>query len=134
MRAHPLATAAFAAVATLALGAPRIAVAQQKAQPAYVIAEVDVHDPAGFAKYSEQQGKLVAKYGGKFMVRGGRMAEINGALPKRFTIYVFDSMEKEMAWKNDPAQKDLIALRDKSSTFRSFAVEGCADCVPFKVN
>src|SRR5215831_14842608 len=130
MRAHPLTIAAFLIIPTLAVGAPRIAAAQQKAQPAYVIAEIDVHDPAGFGQYSERQGKLVAKYGGKFMVRGGKIAEINGALPKRFTVYVFDTMEKVNAWKNDPEQKELIALRDKSSTFRSFAVEGCSDCVP----
>jgi len=131
MRAHPLTTVAFVVVATLAIGAPRIVAAQQKS-PAYVIAEIDVLDPAGFAQYSERQGKLVAKYGGKFMVRGGKMVEINGPLPKRFTAYVFDSMEKVNAWKNDPEQKELIVLRDKSSTFRSFAVEGCSDCAAFK--
>jgi len=132
MRTHPFTITAFVAVATLAVGVPHIAVAQPKAQPAYVIAEIDVHDPAGFAQYSERQGKLVAKYGGKFMVRGGKVVEINGALPKRFTVYVFDTMEKVNAWKNDPEQKELIALRDKSSTFRSFAVEGCSDCAAFK--
>jgi uncharacterized protein (DUF1330 family) len=90
-----------------------------------------VHDPAGFTQYSEREGKLVTKYGGKFMVRGGTIVEINGALPKRFTVYVFDSMEKVNAWKNDPDQKELIVLRDKSSRFRSFAVEGCSDCAAF---
>ncbi len=130
MRSHSLSVAIFA-IAMLAVGAPRIAAAQAKATPAYVAAEIDVHDPAGFAQYSEREGKLVAKYGGKFMVRGGTMIAINGALPKRFTLYVFDSVEKVTAWKNDPEQKELSALRDKSSTFRAFAVEGCSDCVAF---
>jgi uncharacterized protein (DUF1330 family) len=130
MRAHPLGVAVFV-IAMLAVGTPRIATAQAKAQPAYVAAEIDVHDPAVFAQYSERQGKLVAKYGGKFMVRGGEMVEINGAMPKRFTLYVFDSMDKVKAWKNDPEQKELNALRDKASTFRAFAAEGCSDCAAF---
>jgi uncharacterized protein (DUF1330 family) len=134
MRANPITITVVAAVAMLAVGAPRIAAAQEKIRPAYVFAEIDVHDPAGFAQYSQRQGKLVAKYGGKFMVRGGKMVEINGALPKRFTVYVFDSVDKVNAWKDDPEQKELIPLRDKSSSFRSFAVEGCADCAPFKAN
>src|SRR5262249_37910600 len=62
----------------------------------------------------------------------GKMVELNGSLPKRLPVYVVDRMEKVSAWKNDPEQKDLTALRDKSSTFRSFAVEGCSECAAFK--
>ena len=39
--------------------------------PAYVIAEVDVTDPAGFGESRKHVPATVAKYGGRFLVRGG---------------------------------------------------------------
>lgn len=49
---------------------------------------------------------------------------------RRITIYVFDSMAKVNAWQKAPEQKELAAIRDKSSSFRSYVVEGCAGCKP----
>eukprot|EP01037_Dinobryon_pediforme_P007708 gene7707-7769_t len=103
----------------------------QSALPIYVVNEIDVHDAPAFQDYSTRQGKLVEAYGGKFMVRGGPITDIAGSAPKRVAIYVFESMSKMQAWQNAPEQKELNAIRDKASTFRSFAVQGCAECVAF---
>jgi uncharacterized protein (DUF1330 family) len=101
------------------------------AAPAYVINEIEVTDPAGFAAYATRQGALIEKFGGRFLVRGGKTdATVGAPLPQRVTIYVFDSLEKAIAWHNAPEQKDLAAIRDKASSFRSFIVEGCASCKP----
>jgi uncharacterized protein (DUF1330 family) len=99
--------------------------------PAYVINEIEVTDQAGFATYAKRQGPLVEKFGGHFLTRGGATEMIAGSPTKsRITIYVFDSMAKVNAWHDAPEQRELAAIRDKSSTFRSFVVEGCADCKP----
>ncbi len=42
-------------------------------------------------------------------------------------MYVFESMDKLRAWQNAPEQKDLALLRDRSSDFHAFAVEGLAN-------
>jgi uncharacterized protein (DUF1330 family) len=39
-------------------------------------------------------------------------------------IYTFESMEKMQAWCDSAQYKELIAIRDQASNFRSFAVEG----------
>jgi len=39
-------------------------------------------------------------------------------------IYTFESLEKMQAWRDSAPYKELIAIRDQSSNFRSFAVEG----------
>ena len=99
--------------------------------PAYVINEIDVTDPAGFATYATRQGALIDKFGGRFLARGGKAEAVAGTpLPHRITIYIFDSMEKAQAWHDAPEQKDLAQIRDKASNFRSFIVEGCAACKP----
>ena len=99
--------------------------------PAYVVNEIEVTDQAGFATYAKRQGELIEKFGGHFLARGGATEMITGAPTKaRVAIYVFDSVAKANAWHNAPEQAELAALRDKSSTFRSYIVEGCAACSP----
>lgn len=124
---------AFAVIAAAtAFGAATVQGAPAKDQPmAYVVNEIDVTDPAVFKTYAERQGALIRSFGGQFLARGGKTETIAGAaLRQRTVIYVFDDMDQLQAWRNAPEQKELTALRDKSSNFRSFAVEGCADCRP----
>lgn len=102
----------------------------QPAAPAYVVNEITVTDPAGFSTYATREGALVEKFGGRFLARGGKAASIAGAVPQRVVIYVFDSMARAQAWRDAPEQAELTDLRDKSSMFFSFIVEGCATCAP----
>jgi uncharacterized protein (DUF1330 family) len=124
-----LLTAAAASLGVLALSGLH---AQGKpTAPAYVVNEIEVTDQAGFATYAKHQGALIDKFGGRFLARGGKAEAVAGTpLPRRITIYVFDNMEKAQAWHDAPEQKELAAIRDKTSNFRSFIVEGCADCKP----
>lgn len=95
------------------------------AAPAYVINEIEVTDQAGFKAYADRQGALIQSFGGHFLARGGATETFEGAKAgPRVTIYVFDNMDKLHAWRAAPEQKDLTALRDRSSHFRAFAVEG----------
>jgi uncharacterized protein (DUF1330 family) len=110
---------------TLAVGA--IGVERLHAQakpPIYVINEITVIDEAGFETYVAGERPLILKHGGRFLVLGGKITPVIGAPPKRFTLYSFDSMEEMRAWNDDPAQKDLRAMRDKVAKFRVFAVSG----------
>ena len=130
MKAIHKATFAVLAAAVLAATAVQARHARFTA-PAYVINEIDVTDPVVFKTYAERQGILITSFGGRFLVRGGKTESIAGSpLRQRTAVYVFDTMDKLEAWRTAPEQKELAVLRDKSSNFRSFAVEGCADCRP----
>ena len=98
--------------------------------PASVVNEIDVTDASGFATYATREGALIEKFGGKFLVRGGNTESVAGPVPPRVAVYVFDTLAKAMAWRNAPEQAELAAIRDKSSRFRSFIVEGCGTCAP----
>ena len=55
---------------------------------AYVIAEVTITDPQGFEDISPDGASTVAKYGGKFVVRGGSMEKLEGNWePKRLVVH-----------------------------------------------
>ena len=40
--------------------------------PAYIIVEIDIVDPIGYEEYKKLAGATVEKYGGKYIVRGGK--------------------------------------------------------------
>jgi len=45
---------------------------------AYVIAEIEVVDPAAYEDYRKQVLAVVTKYGGRFIARGGKAETLEG--------------------------------------------------------
>jgi uncharacterized protein (DUF1330 family) len=96
----------------------------QSKPPAYIIAVVEVTDPAVYQTYLDRNTPLVAAAGGRYLSRGEKIVALDGAPPKRFAIIAFDSMEKAQAYRDLPAYKEIIPLRDKGAKFRAFIAEG----------
>jgi uncharacterized protein (DUF1330 family) len=95
--------------------------------PAYVIAEVDVTDPVGFEEYRKQVPATVAKYGGRFLVRGGALETVEGDWrPRRLVVAEFPSLEQARRWYDSPEYKEPKALRLRTSKSRILLVEGVA--------
>ena len=46
--------------------------------PAYIIVEIDVLDAVGYEEYKKLAGSTVEKYGGKYIVRGGKTEVLEG--------------------------------------------------------
>jgi hypothetical protein len=44
----------------------------------YLIANLDIHDPKAFADYRLQVSPLIARYGGRYLVRGGEVRTLEG--------------------------------------------------------
>jgi uncharacterized protein (DUF1330 family) len=72
---------------------------------------------------------LVAAAGGHFITRGEKTVALHGPAPKRFAITQFDSLEQAQAYRSSAAYKEIIPIRDKSSKFHSFIVEGSVNAV-----
>ena len=107
-------------------GAHAIHAQQVKAPPAYVISEVDVTDPDAFKKYAEKVPPIVAAFDGHYLVRGGKIQEVEGEVPKRIVVIAFDSVEKARAWEYSPAYEAIKPLRHSPAKSRIFIVEGIA--------
>lgn len=91
---------------------------------AYVIAEVEVTDPAAYEDYRKQVPAVVTRYGGKFVVRGGRIESMEGGWsPKRVVVLEFPSMEQALKWYRSADYAPLIELRQKASRGRLIIVE-----------
>ena len=69
----------------------------------YWIACVNVKNQDKFKKYVDLAGPAVHLHGGKFLVRGGKVLNIEGKQYERIVVSVFDSTEK---------QKNVINLKN----------------------
>ena len=117
-------TVALAMSARFGLGAVTVQVLHAQATPpAYTVAEVEVTDPETYKQYIAVG---VPPTDGHFIARGGNMYVVNGAPPKRIAIIQWQSLEKAKAFYESEAYKRVIPIRDKSSNFRAYVIEGVA--------
>jgi uncharacterized protein (DUF1330 family) len=91
---------------------------------AYVIGEIEVTDPATYQDYGKQVLPTIQKFGGKFVVRGGKAEAFEGAAPKRIVVLEFPSVEQAQSWYRSADYAPLIKLRQKASRGRLIVVEG----------
>jgi uncharacterized protein (DUF1330 family) len=93
--------------------------------PAYFIVDLDVTDAVAFEEYRKQVPPTIARYGGKFLARGGRCETIEGAwAPKRLVLLEFPSMEAAKRWYESEEYRAPKALRLRSSRGSAILVEG----------
>jgi uncharacterized protein (DUF1330 family) len=92
---------------------------------AYLIAEIDVVDGASYDEYRKQVPAVIAKYGGKFLVRGGTVdSKEGGWQPKRIVVVEFPSLDKARAFYDSREYGPLIKLRQKASKGKLILTEG----------
>jgi uncharacterized protein (DUF1330 family) len=91
---------------------------------AYVIGEIEVTDPAIYDDYRKQVLATITKYGGRFLVRGGKAEAVEGAAPKRMVLLEFPSYEQALKWYRSPEYAPLITLRQKGARGRLIVTEG----------
>ena len=92
---------------------------------AYVIGDIEVTDAAVYEDYRRQVAATVQKYGGRFVVRGGKVEALEGGWsPKRVVLLEFPSMEQAQKWYRSSEYAPLIALRQRASRGKLVLVEG----------
>ena len=123
---HILTLAMLAGVSIDVAGGTTMHAGQVKEAPDYVIAEVDVTDPATFQKYAEKVPETLAPFNGHYLVRGGKIQAVEGEAPKRFVVIAFENMEKAQAWEDSPAYEAIKPIRHSSAKSRVFIAEGVA--------
>jgi uncharacterized protein (DUF1330 family) len=103
----------------------------QTKPPAYLIGQIDVSDPDGYAKeYLPKAREIIKAHGGQLVAAAGAAATgaqvvaVDGEAPKRVVIYKYPSMEALQAWRNDPAYVQVRRIGEKYAKYHTFAVEG----------
>ncbi|MFN3936735.1 MAG: DUF1330 domain-containing protein [Gemmobacter sp.] len=77
----------------------------------YWVVHVDVHDPQAYEKYRTANAVPLAKYGARFLVRGGAQEVREGHARGRSVVIEFDSVETARACYDSPEYQAAKALR-----------------------
>lgn len=95
---------------------------------AYLIAMMNVHDGAGYAEYKEKVPAIIAKHGGKYVVRGGAVDVVEGAWPgDRVVMLEFPDYSAAQAFIADPDYQPIAAIRHNTATSHIWLVDGVPD-------
>jgi uncharacterized protein (DUF1330 family) len=90
----------------------------------YWIGRVDVHNPEGYQPYTVNNPAIFAKFGAKFVVRGGQFENPEGQSRSRNVVIEFDSYEAALACYNSPEYQANIKLRQPHSIAELIVIEG----------
>ncbi len=94
---------------------------------AYFIVNLDVKDPAKFERYRAEVPAVIAKHGGRYLVRGGEVHPVEGDLGlKRLVVLEFPSLEAARRFYGSPEYAPLLRLRQESAASDIVLVEGWA--------
>jgi uncharacterized protein (DUF1330 family) len=92
---------------------------------AYVLVQVDVNDPVRYEDYKRLVPASLAKYGGRFVVRGGKTETLEGTWsPKRLVMVEFPDVDRAKAWWASADYAEAKALRQATSHTEMIVVEG----------
>ncbi|HJU22539.1 MAG TPA: DUF1330 domain-containing protein [Casimicrobiaceae bacterium] len=93
--------------------------------PAYLVADIEVTDPEGYAECRRTVGESIAAFGGRFLARGGKTVTLEGNWsPSRLVIVEFPSIERLQAWYDSPDYAPALALRKRASVGSLVMTEG----------
>jgi uncharacterized protein (DUF1330 family) len=92
---------------------------------AYLIVETDIHDPERYEQYKAASPGAVEAGGGRFVVRGGELAVLEGDWqPTRLVVLEFEDLDAVKRWYDSPEYQAAKQLREGAANLRMVAVQG----------
>src|SRR5262245_36181576 len=92
---------------------------------AYVIMDVKVKDAAGYEEYRRAGSPSVPQYGGRYIVRGGRVHVLEGdSPPNRIIVIEFTTVDQAKRWYNSPEYQTALTGRLRTADSKVLIVEG----------
>ena len=90
----------------------------------YWIARVDVHNDEGYKAYAANNPAIFKKFGGRYVVRGGKFNGIEGTSRSRNVVIEFTDYETAMACYNSTEYQANIKVRQPHSNADLVIIEG----------
>ncbi len=91
-----------------------------------MIIEIRIKEENLYSQYIEKVPEIVKKYGGKYLVRGGKVTSISGNWnPERIVVVEFDTIGQLQKCFKSPEYLELAPLREQSTDSKAIIVVGC---------
>ncbi|KAF2016868.1 DUF1330-domain-containing protein [Aaosphaeria arxii CBS 175.79] len=82
----------------------------------YVVAQMTIHDPSTYLKYTSVSHKSVTRHGGKYLTRGEPLSVLEGDAPEqRMVILEFPDEEAARKAFSDPEYVEAAGFRRQAS-------------------
>ena len=96
-------------------------------KPAYIVVDVDIHNPVIYEDYKKQVVPIVTAFGGEYIARGGALDVVQDELwqPTRMVLLKFPSVAQAKAFVDSPEYAPVKQMRLDNSTGTLVIVEGC---------
>ena len=95
---------------------------------AYLISDVTVRNAEAFQTYRTRAAEAIAKYGGRYLARGGEVQVLEGVWnPRNIIVVEFQSMERARAWYQSPEYASALEVRDIALERNMIFVDGYHD-------
>ena len=93
---------------------------------AYWMVRVEVTDREAFAEYAQVVPEVLKKFGGRYVVRGGKTVTLEGPEESRRVVVIeFPSLEKAEECYRSHEYQSAKRLRAGAAVGEIIAVEGC---------
>jgi len=93
--------------------------------PAYIIADIQVTDPVAYDDYRPLAAASIARFGGRFIVRGGKVDLLEGEpQPERIVVIEFPDADTARRWYQSEEYQTALKIRRAASRGRVLLVEG----------
>lgn len=93
---------------------------------AYWIARVSVTDPDRYKDYVAANAEAFAKYGARFLVRGGAFECVEGEARERNVVIAFPDYATALACYRSPEYQAALKIREECSSADLVIIEGYA--------
>ena len=92
---------------------------------AFLVAQLSVTDPTAFEDYRAAAPAVIARFGGRYLVRGGAVEILEGEwrVP-RLVILAFDSMDRARQFYHSAEYQEILPLRLAATKGDVVLVEG----------
>src|ERR1043165_6930945 len=97
----------------------------ERAVGGYIVARVDVRDWEAYREYMRHTPRVIQKFGGRFIARGGETVTLEGPEEAlRVVLIEFPSLEQAKAFYQSPEYAQTKRLREGGGEAQFVAVEG----------
>jgi uncharacterized protein (DUF1330 family) len=92
---------------------------------AYIISDVTIRDSEAMQIYRTRAAASIARYGGRYLARGGAVSLLEGDwTPQTIIVVEFPDVEQARTWYRSPEYASALAMRDEALSRNLILVEG----------
>ena len=92
---------------------------------AYFIIQINITNPENYKDYIVQVTPIVKKFGGRYIIRGGKSENVEGSWPfERTVVLKFPSYNMVKKWHDSKEYRPIRKIREDNSEGNAIIIDG----------